>query len=116
VEIRQDTSVLSSLRRAASGEKVAVLLDGAQSAALGKLPFAASLATVSTSAPMPVALVATVGKRMEQRRWKDLQVAFQQLGSDPRGREALDGVRMRGFVPLDPKALTAARSAWRRAR
>jgi hypothetical protein len=116
VEIRQDTSVLSSLRRAASGEKVAVLLDGAQSAALGKLPFASSLATVSASAPMPVAVVATVGRRMEPRRWKDLEAAFQQLAGDPRGREALDGVRMRGFVPLDPKGLTAARSAWRRAR
>jgi hypothetical protein len=116
VAIRQDTSVLSSLRRAANGEKVAVLLDGAQTAALAKLPFAASLATVSTSPPMPVALVATVAKRIEERRWKDLEAAFRKLADDPAGREALEGVRMRGFVALDERALAAARSVWRRAR
>jgi len=116
VEIRQDSSVLSSLRRAANGDKVAVLLDGAQAAALGKLPFAASLATVSTSAPVPVAVVSTVDKRIPERTWKQLQPAFQRLGNDPQGREALEGVRMRGFVALDEKALAAARSAFRRAR
>jgi len=115
-EIRQDSNVLSALRRAANGEKVAVLLDGTQAAALGKLPFAASLATVSTSPPLPVAVVATIDKRVAEQRWKQLEPAFQQVGKDPQGQEALEGVRMRGFVAVDPQALAAARSAWRRAR
>ena len=115
VEIRAGSAVLSALRRAADGEKVAVLLDGAQAAALGKLPFASSLALIGTSPPMPVAVVATVAKRMDGTRWKALEPAFRRLADDPAAREALDGVRMAGFVPLDEAALAAARAAYRRA-
>src|SRR2546426_3381180 len=57
VEIQAGSGVLSALRRAADGDKIAVLLDGAQAAAFGKLPFASSLAIVETSLPMPVAVV-----------------------------------------------------------
>jgi hypothetical protein len=115
VDIRPGSAVLSALRRAADGEKVAVLLDGAQAAALGKLPFASSLAVVATSSPMPVAIVATVAKRMDEGRWKTLEPAFRRLADDPAAREALEGVRMAGFVPLDRNALDAARAAWSRA-
>jgi hypothetical protein len=116
VEIQPVGTVLSGLRRAANGEKVAVLLDGAQAAAMGGLPFAASLAPVDTSPPLPVAVVATVGKRLEERRWKELQAALMRLAEDRAAREALDGVRLSGFVPLDEKALATARAAYRRAR
>ena len=115
LEIQASGAVLSALRRAADGEKVAVLLDGAQAAALGKLPFASSLAAIGKSPPMPVAVVATVGKRMDPSRWKALEPAFRRLAEDPAAREALDGVRVAGFVPLDQEALTAARAAYRRA-
>jgi hypothetical protein len=115
VDIQAGAAVLSALRRAASGEKVAVLLDGAQAAALGKLPFASSLAVIGTSPPMPVAVVATVAKRMDESRWKVLEAAFRRLAEDPAAREALEGVRMAGFVPLDQAALAAARAAWRQA-
>src|SRR5712692_8540638 len=113
VEIRAGSAVLSALRRAADGDKVGVLLDGAQAAALGTLPFASSLAIVETSPP--VAVVATVAKRVDERRWKALEPAFRRIADDPGAREALDGVRMAGFVPLDQAALAAARTAWRRA-
>jgi hypothetical protein len=116
LEIQGSGAVLSALRRGADGEKVAVLLDGAQAAALGKLPFGSSLAVIGTSAPMPVAIVATVGKRMDPRRWKALEPAFRRLAQDPAAREALDGVRTAGFVPLDRAALAAARAAYRQAR
>jgi hypothetical protein len=116
VEIVASSAVLSALRRAANGEKLAVLLDGTQSAALGKLPFAASLAVVETSPPMPVAVIATVDKRIDERRRKILESAFTALSGDPSAREALDGVRMSAFVPLDAKALAAARAAYRRAK
>src|SRR2546422_1025751 len=83
VEIQAGSGVLSALRRAADGEKVAVLLDGAQAAALGTLPFASSLAVVETSPRMPVAVVATVGKRMQEGGWKALAPAFTRLADDP---------------------------------
>jgi hypothetical protein len=115
VKIQAGSAVLSALRRSADGDKVAVLLDGAQAAALGQLPFASSLAAIGTSPLMPVAVLATVGKRMDERGWKALEPAFRGLADDPGAREALDGVRMAGFVPLDQAALAAARSAWQRA-
>jgi hypothetical protein len=116
VEVRPLTAVLSALRRAASGEKIAVLLDGAQAAAMSNLPFASSLAVVSTSAPMPVAVLATVGKRMNASRWKAVEPAFRRIGDDPAAREALEGVRLSGFVALDEAALAAARTAYRQAK
>ena len=116
IEVRATSAVLSALRKAADGEKIAVLLDGAQAAALSKLPFASSLAVVGTSPPVPVALVATVGKRMDASRWKPFDRAFRQVADDPAAREALEGVRMAAFVPLDREALAAARAAWGRAR
>ena len=87
VEIRASGAVLSALRKAADGDKVALLLDGAQSAALGKLPFASSLAVIATSPPFPVAVVATVGKRMDGSRWKGLEPAFKRVADDPAARE-----------------------------
>jgi hypothetical protein len=116
VDIQLSTAVLSALRRAANGEKVAVLLDGSQAAAMGTLPFAASLAVVETSAPMPAAVLATVGKRIDDRRWKEIESAFLKLAEDRSARNALDGVRMAGFLPLDEQALAGARAAYRRAR
>jgi hypothetical protein len=116
VDIQAAGTVLSGLRRAANGEKVAVLLDGSQATAMGTLPFASSLAAVETSPPIPVAVIATVAKRMDERRWNELEAAFLRLAEDRAARDALDGVRMTGFLPLDEKALAAARAAYRRAR
>src|SRR5260370_27984758 len=116
VEIVASSAVLSALRRAANGENGAVLLDGSQSAALGKLPVAASLAVVETSPPLPVAVIATVDKRIDERQWKTLHAALTALSGEPSAREALDGVQMSAFVPLDAKALAAAQAAYRRAR
>ena len=116
VEITAVTAVLSSLRRAANGDKVAVLLDGTQTAALEKLPFASSLAVVEMSPPMPVAIVSTVRKRIDGRRWKALDAAFRRLAANPAAGQALEGVRMSAFVPLDQTALARARKAFRSAR
>jgi len=115
-QIIDSTAVLSGLRRAANGEKLAVLLDGAQTQAFSTLPFAAELAPLASSAPVPVAIVATVGKRLDARRWKALQAAFLSLGHDAAAREALDGVQMSGFVAVDSAALSAARAIYQKAR
>lgn len=115
-QIVASQSVLSALRRAANGEKVAALLDGAQGAAVEKLPFAAALARVESSDPVPVAVVATVGRKLPEKQWKALRAALLSLSGEAAAREALQGVRMSGFVPLDEKALSSARAAFARAK
>ena len=101
--------VLSTLRRAASGEAVAVLLDGEQAAALPTLPFAGELEVVARSAPLPGALVATVGDHLDAGRWRALEKGLLALPGTKDGSAALEGVRMRGFAPLPKDALLVAR-------
>src|SRR5512140_1675893 len=97
------------MRRAANGEKVVVLLDGAQAAALQKLPFAAKLQTLQTSAPVPNALLSTVTGRLDIRRARVLLQAFERLSKSEQGRAALAGAQLSGFVPVDAAALGALR-------
>ncbi len=104
--------VLSALRKAAAGEKVALLLDGTQAAALGTLPFAGDLEVVARSAPLPAAFVCTVGSRLGAARWKALEKAFLSLPSTPEGATALEGIRFVRFAPVDAAALAAARRAF----
>jgi hypothetical protein len=61
-------------------------------------------------------VIATVGKRLDERKWKAVQAALLSLGADATAREALDGVRMSAFVALDRAALSKARAAYERAR
>jgi ABC-type phosphate/phosphonate transport system substrate-binding protein len=112
VKVVQTSQVLSALRKAVAGENVAVLLDGAQAAALPTLPFAAELEVVARSAPLPTGVVVTVGKRLTPERWKALEKALRQLGDRPEGAAALDAIRLQGFVPLDIASLAAARKAY----
>ena len=112
VKVVQTNQVLSSLRKAAAGENVAVLLDGTQAAALASLPFAAELEVVARSAPLPTGIVVTVGKRLAPDRWKALEKGLRQLGDRPDGVAALEAIRLQGFVPLDTQALAAARKAY----
>jgi hypothetical protein len=112
VKITPSSAVLSALRRAAAGEPVAVLLDGAQAAALPSLPFAAELEVVTRSPPLPSGVVATVDQRVPPARWAKLAAAFRELPGDPAGAEALAGIRMTRFEPVDAAALSAARAAY----
>jgi ABC-type phosphate/phosphonate transport system substrate-binding protein len=106
-KIEQTATVLSALRRAANGEKVLVLLDGAQAAAVQKLPFASQLQTVQTSPPVPGALVSTVGTRLDAKRTRALLQAFERLSKSDAGRAALAGAQLSEFVPVDAAALGA---------
>jgi ABC-type phosphate/phosphonate transport system substrate-binding protein len=107
----QSSSVLSALRRAANGEPVAVLLDGAQQASLASLPYASQLETVATSPAMPAGVIATVDARVPAPIWQKLDGALRALPADQ-----LAAVRLAKFVPLDDKALDAARKAFAGAR
>ena len=112
VKVVQSNQVLSSLRKAAAGENIAVLLDGAQAAALPTLPFAGELEVVARSVPLPSGVLATVGKRLPPDRWKVMEVALRKLGDTPEGLAALEAIRLQGFLPLDPTTLAAARKAY----
>jgi hypothetical protein len=112
VKVVQSNQVLSSLRKAVAGENLAVLLDGAQAAALPTLPFAADLEVVARSAPLPTGVVVTVGRRLSPERWKVLEMALRHLGDRPGGAAALEAIRLQGFVPLETAPLAAARKAY----
>ncbi len=114
VTITFSGAVLSSLRRAAAGERVALLLDHAQAAALPTLPFAAKLGVVTQSAPLPVLVLCVVGGRVPSGRVKTLIAALRNLGTTPLGAETLAGIRLMGFVPADLAALARAREALER--
>ncbi|HEY1900329.1 MAG TPA: hypothetical protein VGG49_11085 [Steroidobacteraceae bacterium] len=90
--------VLSALRRAATGDPVAVLLDQEQAAALPSLPFAATLQVVGTSAAVPVALIVVVEGRVPKARAADLQQALLHLSATPQGAATLGRLRLNGFV------------------
>jgi hypothetical protein len=105
-------AVLSALRRAATGEKVALLLDRAQAASIATLPFAKDLETVTRSAPLPGALLCTVRGRLPDAQSTALVQAFAGLAARPEAAAALAGVRIARFVPLDELALQRARTAY----
>jgi len=114
LKVTPSSAVLSALRRASTGAKVALLLDRAQAAALGSLPFASKLQVVTKSAPLPVSVLASVGDRLPPSRRTALLKVLASLGSTPAGAEALAGVRLTGFVAADHAALTRARDAFDR--
>lgn len=113
VKFVQTSQVLSAMRKAAAGEKIALLLDGEQTAALPSAPFAKDLEVVYKSAPVPGALIATVGAKVPEARWKAMGEALPKLGDTPEGAKALEGVWKLRFAPLDEKAVEAARKAFK---
>ena len=98
VKIEYTGQILSALRRVAAGEKVVALLDQTQAAALATLPFAAQLKPIAQSAPLPVALLATVGSRLPAARVRALQEGLLKLG-EVGSADALAPLHLRGFVP-----------------
>jgi hypothetical protein len=110
VKITSTVAVLSALRKAAKGDPIAVLLDGAQASSLASLPFAAQLETVATSPAWPMGMVVTVDSRA--KNWPALQSAFLGLANDKAGAAVLEGMQMEHFVPLDDASLTSARKAF----
>jgi hypothetical protein len=114
-KIVKSSQVLSSLRKAANGEQVAVLLDGPSAASLASLPFADKLEVVATSGAWPAGVVVTVDSRMPAKTWAPIQSALTGLAGDHAGAAALDGLQMERFAPLDESALASARKAYGRA-
>jgi hypothetical protein len=116
VRIVSSNNVLSAMRRASLGNKVAVLLDRASAAALPTLPFASKLQVVTRSAPLPVAVLSAVADRVPVAKLKALVNGLTRLETTPVGKQALAGVRLTRFVPADQAALTRARESFDRAK
>jgi hypothetical protein len=94
---------LSALRKASRGERVAVLLDAAQHAALEGLPFAGDLETLHRSGPMPGSLLCTVGEGGE--RAAAVVRALASLSGTAGGAAALESLRLTGFREPDTARL-----------
>ena len=102
---------LSALRRAAAGEKVAVVLDGEQASALAALPFASDLEVVTRSRPLPGTLLCSVGDRMENAAVEKLASGLLHLHETPEGADLLKSLRMTGFERADAAAVAALRKS-----
>jgi hypothetical protein len=111
VELVASTAVLSALRRAASGEPVAVVLDGVQEASLASLPFAGRLEVATHSPPLPAAVVVTVDARLPPAAWRGIEQALVALASDRTAAPVLEAIEVARFSPPDG-ALDQARRAF----
>lgn len=116
VKLEQSTAVLSALRRAANGEPVAVVLDGAQQAQLASLPFASRLQVVAQSPPVPAALVVTVAARVPAGTWSGIERGLVGLSSDRAATPVLGAIEVARFEPVSGDALARARRAFAGAR
>lgn len=103
--------VLGALRRIASGDPIAVLLDAEQSDALSSLPGADAYEIVYTAPPLPVAVVAVVADRLTEEEADRLRGGFLALSEQEARGELFATLRLRGFEPVDTQALEAARTA-----
>jgi hypothetical protein len=98
VKVEPVGQILSALRRVASGDQVAALLDQTQATALPTLPFAGDLKVVVQSADVPVAIIAVVDNRLPAARAKSFQAGLLKLGKGPGEAEKLGALKLAGFV------------------
>ncbi len=105
LDIVSSSRVLTELRRAAKGDNVAVLLDGPQAESLGRLPFGKDLEILRTSPDVPTSLVCSVKGRPTSDRELAFTEALLGLGGGGETSEALAGIRIERFVPVDRAAL-----------
>lgn len=97
--------VLSALRKSASGEHLAVLLNREQAGALASLPFAAQLEVVHRSRELPAGIFCTIPARIAKQKGASIVRALGSLPESEAGKEALKSIRLSGFVPFDKARL-----------
>jgi hypothetical protein len=112
VTISFTARAVAALRKAAAGEKLAVLLDAAQTESLSALPFAEQLEVVTSSQKLPASLVCAVGERLTVDDNAALVPALLGLGETESGREVLAALRMTSFEKLDQAAIEQAERAF----
>ncbi|HET8947995.1 MAG TPA: PhnD/SsuA/transferrin family substrate-binding protein [Candidatus Polarisedimenticolia bacterium] len=102
---------LQALRRAATGDKLAVVLDAAATASLGSLPFGADLAVVARSEPLPAGLVCTLNKSSGGKAGAAILKGLERLPKSAEGQEALAAIRVQRFDPIDAAAVARLKTA-----
>jgi hypothetical protein len=105
VKVEPVGQILSALRRVASGEQVAALLDQTQATALPTLPFAGDLKTVVQSSELPVAIIAVVDNRLPAARAKAFQAGLLKMGKGAGDADSLGSLKLQGFVMPDLPAV-----------
>jgi len=98
VKVEPVGQILSALRRVASGDQVAALLDQTQASALPTLPFAGDLKAVLQSPELPVAIIAVVDDRLPAARAKAFQAGLLKLWKGGAGADSLTALKLAGFV------------------
>ena len=98
VKIESTGQILSALRRVASGDKVAALLDQTQAASVATLPFATQLKTVTQSPQLPIALIVVVDSRLPAARSRAFQAGLLKMGHNAQEADMLNSLRLRGFI------------------
>lgn len=105
--------ILSVLRRAAAGEKIAAILDGEQTASLAALPFANDLEVVARSKPLPISVLCIVRDHLAPAEAEGLVKALLRLHGTEEGKGVLKTMRIKRFLPVDAKRLEAAQRAFK---
>lgn len=108
VTVELSSAVLSSLRRAARGEPIALLLDAEQTAALERLPFADDLETVHTTRPLPVSLLCSVDDHVAETLVDTAVAALLSLGDAAAAADAMAGVRLDRFEVIEAGVVDGA--------
>jgi len=107
-----DARVLSVVRRSARGEQVAALLDPAQSAAIGSLPYADELEVVARSQPLVGSLLCSVHARLPAARGARLGSPLPGVQQSEAGRSLLESLRISRFHLLEPDELIPVEKAF----
>jgi hypothetical protein len=116
-EVPRDTRIifsarpLTALRRAASGEPVAVVLDREQAAAVTTLPFGADLEVVHRSESLPSGLLCLVSSRLPKARVDTLVKALIEMDRSEAGKATLKSLRLSGFRQVNSASLRALEAA-----
>ena len=105
---------LQALRRAAAGEKLAVVLDATQSASLSNLPFGSELDIVARSEPLPAGLVCAVKGPAagSAKTVQSILKGLERLPKSPEGKEALTAIRIERFEPIDAARVARLRAEY----
>lgn len=106
------TAPLTALRRAAAGEKIAVVLEGSAATALKGLPFGTNLEIVARSRPLPGSLLCTVGNRLPAKEADRMIKALSGMNRSPAGTEELKAIQVTRFEPVGRDALEGARRSF----
>lgn len=109
VKFTTSGGVLSQLKRAATGENVALILDRTQFAALARLPFASDLESVTKSGPLPGGLFCSVGRRNTPAQRDAILAALGRMEQSAEGKTLLTALRLARFAPIETESLARAK-------